>query len=74
MKYFPFFFNLNKKNVLLIGGGDVAERKVDLLVKVNANITIVSPDFTDYIKDLWSWDEGLLPETNQLGIEIASSN
>ena len=52
MKYFPFFFNLNKKNVLLIGGGDVAERKVDLLVNVNANITIVSPDFTDYIKDL----------------------
>tara|TARA_Y100000590_G_scaffold109050_1_gene124266 strand:- start:83747 stop:85141 length:1395 start_codon:yes stop_codon:yes gene_type:complete len=52
MKYFPFFVNLSKKNVLLIGGGDIAERKVDLLIKVNAKITLVAPNFTDYIQDL----------------------
>ena len=52
MKYFPFFLQLNKLPCLLIGGGSVAERKLDLLVKANADITIVSLDFTDYILDL----------------------
>ena len=52
MKYFPFFLQLNKLPCLLIGGGSVAERKLDLLVKANADITIVSLDFTDYILNL----------------------
>ena len=29
MKYFPFFMELSKQSVLLIGGGEVAERKLD---------------------------------------------
>ena len=33
MKYFPFYIDLKKKSVLLIGGGEVAERKLDLLIK-----------------------------------------
>ena len=40
---------LSKKSVLLIGGGEVAERKLDLLLKANAKLTIVSPEFTEYI-------------------------
>ena len=52
MKYFPFFLQLNKLPCLLIGGGSVAERKLDLLIKANADITIVSLDFTDYILNL----------------------
>ena len=52
MKYFPFFMELSKKSVLLIGGGEVAERKLDLLLKANAKLTIVSPEFTDYITEL----------------------
>ena len=43
---------LSKKSVLLIGGGEVAERKLDLLLKANAKLTIVSPEFTDYITEL----------------------
>ena len=52
MKYFPFFMELSKQSVLLIGGGEVAERKLDLLLKANAKLTIISPQFTDYILDL----------------------
>ena len=52
MKYFPFFLQLNKLPCLIIGGGSVAERKLDLLVKANADITIVSIEFTDYILEL----------------------
>lgn len=53
MKYFPFFMELSKQSVLLIGGGEVAERKLDLLLKANANVTIVSPKFTSYIEELF---------------------
>ena len=48
MKYFPFFLQLNKLPCLIVGGGSVAERKFDLLVKANADITIISIKFTDY--------------------------
>ena len=52
MKYFPFFLQLEKLPCLIIGGGSVAERKLDLLIKAGADITIVSVDFTDYILEL----------------------
>ncbi len=52
MKYFPFFLQLEKLPCLIIGGGSVAERKLDLLLKANADITIVSIKFTDYILEL----------------------
>ena len=52
MKYFPFFLQLEKLSCLIVGGGSVAERKIDLLIKANADITIVSLQFTDYILEL----------------------
>ena len=52
MKYFPFFLQLDKLPCLIVGGGSVAERKIDLLIKANANITIVSIEFTNYILEL----------------------
>ena len=52
MKYFPFYIDLKKKSVLLIGGGEVAERKLDLLIKAKANVTLISPDTTSYILDI----------------------
>ena len=52
MKYFPFFLQLDKLPCLVVGGGSVAERKLDLLVKADAEITIVSVEFTDYILEL----------------------
>ncbi len=44
MDYFPVFFNLNNQNCLVIGGGSVAARKVRLLLKANANVTIIAPE------------------------------
>ena len=52
MKYFPFFLQLNKLPCLVVGGGSVAERKLDLLIKANADITVISLEFTDYILEL----------------------
>jgi uroporphyrin-III C-methyltransferase / precorrin-2 dehydrogenase / sirohydrochlorin ferrochelatase len=43
VNYFPVFFDLNAQPVLVVGAGEVALRKVDLLVKSGASITVVAP-------------------------------
>lgn len=52
MKYFPLFMQLQDKNCLLIGGGDVATRKARLLVKAGAVLRVIAPDITDELKEM----------------------
>ncbi|MEC7596292.1 MAG: siroheme synthase CysG [Pseudomonadota bacterium] len=52
MDYLPIFFNLKKKQCLVVGGGDIALRKINLLLKAEATITCVSPSFCNTLKDL----------------------
>ncbi|XZR52724.1 MAG: siroheme synthase CysG [Enterobacteriaceae bacterium] len=42
MKYLPIFVNLKKKKVLVIGGGSIATRKINLLIKTGAEINIIA--------------------------------
>src|SRR3984957_10899405 len=44
MNYFPVFFDLTALKVLVVGGGDVALRKVVLLERSGASITMVAPE------------------------------
>ena len=43
MKYFPMFFDLAGQKVLIVGGGEVALRKVSLLERTGASINVVAP-------------------------------
>lgn len=52
MDYFPLFIDLKNKNCLVIGAGEVATRKVELLAKAKASITIVAPEFCANIQTL----------------------
>lgn len=52
MQYFPLFMDLRTKPVLVIGGGEVACRKVDTLLRAQAQVTIVSPEIETYLKSL----------------------
>ncbi len=45
--YIPIFCNLNGKSVVVIGGGNVAERKIRGLLKAGAQVTLISPETTD---------------------------
>ena len=45
----PIFLDLSGQPVVVIGGGAVAERKVEALVAAGAGVTIVSPEVTDLI-------------------------
>ncbi|KJG17751.1 precorrin-2 dehydrogenase/sirohydrochlorin ferrochelatase family protein [Photobacterium angustum] len=56
MDFFPVFLKLTHKKVLVVGGGEVACRKVDLLLKAQANITLVSPELHPHLVSLL--DEG----------------
>jgi precorrin-2 dehydrogenase/sirohydrochlorin ferrochelatase len=44
--YYPAFLDLNEKLCVVIGGGDVAERKVNGLLGCGAKVTVVSPTMT----------------------------
>lgn len=45
MDYLPLFHNLKGRNVLVVGGGEIALRKVRLVQQASAIITIVAKDF-----------------------------
>lgn len=42
MKYFPVFLDAKNISAMIIGGGEVASRKIELLLKTTTNITIMS--------------------------------
>ena len=44
MNYFPVFFDLTAQQVLVVGAGEIALRKVDLLLRSGASVTVVAPD------------------------------
>lgn len=52
MPHFPAFINLEGKEVVVIGGGKVAERKIEKLLPFKPSIKVVSPAFTVGIKKL----------------------
>ncbi len=44
MQALPIFFNIKQRHCVVIGGGDVATRKVTMLLKAQGDITIISPE------------------------------
>src|ERR1700716_50632 len=52
MDYLPVFLQLKARPVVVVGGGRVAARKVDLLRRTGARITIVAPELLDELREL----------------------
>ena len=48
--YYPIFLDLKGKFCLVIGGGEVAERKIQGLLECDALITVISPQATPSIR------------------------
>ena len=46
-KFFPVSIDLNNKNILVIGAGKIALRKVETLMSYNCNILIITKDILE---------------------------
>jgi precorrin-2 dehydrogenase/sirohydrochlorin ferrochelatase len=56
--YYPIFLDIEDRDVVIIGGGAVCERKAETMMKYGARVTVVAPEFTD---DIVKWaDAGRL--------------
>ena len=52
MDNFPIFLDIKDKPVLVIGGGDIAYRKIKLLIKSKPNIKVIAKNICSEILDL----------------------
>jgi uroporphyrin-III C-methyltransferase/precorrin-2 dehydrogenase/sirohydrochlorin ferrochelatase len=48
----PIFMNITNRPCVVIGGGEVASRKVSMLLKANAAVTLYSPDICHELQTL----------------------
>ena len=81
MKYLPIAIKLKNKNVIVAGAGEVAERKIETLIRAGAKIHIVSPSATDKVKRLvkikrikWTKRKARRSDLNQAKLIIAATN
>ena len=51
--FFPMFVDLSDKNVVVVGGGNIASRRIKTLLAFTRNVTVVAPQ--------------VLPEVSQMG-------
>lgn len=52
MAYFPLFVNLEGKEVLVVGGGTIATRRVKALLEFGCKICMLAPEISDEINKM----------------------
>ena len=57
MDYLPLFLQLRSQSVVVVGGGRVAVRKVDLLRRSGARVTVIAPSLREDLQKLTSRGE-----------------
>lgn len=50
--HFPLFIDISQKNILVVGGGAVADRRVHTLLSFAGQLTVVAPECTDALRNL----------------------
>lgn len=51
-KYFPMFVNLEDKQIVVAGGGNIATRRVRTLLNFTRNIRVAAPEVTAELSEL----------------------
>lgn len=57
MQALPIFFNIAQRPCIVIGGGDVATRKVIMLRKAQGQVTVISPELCDELREMHAQGE-----------------
>ncbi len=65
-EYLPIGISLKNKTCLVVGGGEVAERKIDTLLEYDSTVTVVAPETTEKIA---YWAERSRIELHKRGYE-----
>lgn len=76
MEHLPLFVSLRGRRVLVVGGGSVAARKIDLLRSAGANVHVVSPKLCTELDALLrtgelTWREGIFHADDLEGVVLA---
>jgi len=50
MRYYPAFLDLQGKKILIVGGGSVAERKIDALLESGGTVFVIARDLTSRLE------------------------
>ena len=51
-QYYPVYLDLRGKRCVVVGGGEIGERKVEGLLDGSAEVTLISPDLTPRLQEL----------------------
>ncbi len=54
MRYYPIFLDIKEKPCLVVGGGNVAKRKVEGLLRAGAKVYVVARELSDKLNELKS--------------------
>ncbi|MEG2296366.1 MAG: NAD(P)-dependent oxidoreductase, partial [Clostridium sp.] len=49
MAFFPMFFDLEGKNILVVGAGIVGSRRIDVLIQMGALVTVVASSASESV-------------------------
>lgn len=50
--FFPIFVDISEKKIVVIGGGKIAQRRVETLLLFAEHILVISPEVTETLKEL----------------------
>lgn len=64
MDYFPLFLKLKQQHCLVIGAGEVAARKIDLLARAGAIITVIANEIGPVVSNMQATHNLLIKEKN----------
>ncbi|MDH3387773.1 MAG: siroheme synthase CysG [Gammaproteobacteria bacterium] len=52
MKFLPVFYNISDRQCLVVGGGAIAARKAELLLKANGRVRVVASEVGDRVREM----------------------
>lgn len=81
MDFLPIFLNIRNKPCLVVGGGEVASRKISLLLQAGARVTVISPELDSLLDDVVAHGKILYQSTHfqpecleNISLVIAATN
>ena len=80
-KYFPIFIDISEKKIVVVGGGNIATRRVTTLTGFACHIKVVAPTITQELqqfvsegKIVWEKGEYCAEQINTADIVLAATN